>query len=425
MLSAAERLCERPAELGRQAGFTALTDELHGTWIRDMLRDGADMTLQAHRGSYKTTCAAVAMAVTMLLRPGMRIAFVRKTDDDAREVVATVRKLLEHPFTRVLAERIWDRPLTLVRATTLELTTSLAAAPDGCAQLTGLGLGGSITGRHFERIFTDDIVNMQDRVSKAERERTKLIYQELQNIKNRGGRIVNTGTPWHPEDAFSVMPPPVTWNCYDTGLISREELERLRGTMLPSLFAVNYELRHIPAESVLFPHPRTGADPSLAEGGLCHLDAAYGGSDSTAFTVLRRRNDTVYVYGRLWQQHAEEVIDEIAALQRRFLAGPVRCESNADKGYLARRLRERGVRTVSYHESMNKFVKIATFLKGAWERIVFTEGTDESYIRQITDFCEDAAHDDAPDSLACALRALGGREQGSRRLPALFKGGIP
>ena len=422
-LTAAERLWLRPAALGRAAGFTALTDALHGAWIRAMLRSGGDMTLQAHRGSYKTTCAAVAMAVTMLLRPGALVAFVRKTDDDAREVVAAVRKLLEHPFTRELAGRIWDVPLALTRGTTLELTTNLAGAPGGSAQLTGLGIGGSLTGRHFDLIFTDDIVNLQDRVSRAERERTKLFYQELQNIRNRGGRIVNTGTPWHPEDAFSVMPPPVVWTWRDTGLIGPAELAALRGSMSPSLFAVNYELRHVPAEGLLFPAPRTGAPDALAEEGLCHLDASYGGADGTAFTVARRRGDDICVYGRLWRRHADDLLDELAALCERFRTGPVRCESNADKGFLARRLRERGVRAVTYHESMNKHVKISTFLKGAWDRVVFTEGTDADYIREITDYCEDAAHDDAPDSLASALRALGGRDEEKRRIPALFGGG--
>ena len=85
-----------------------------------------------------------------------------------------------------------------------------------------MGINGSITGKHFDRIFTDDIVNVQDRTSKAERDRTKIVYQELQNIRNRGGRIFNTGTPWHKEDCFSLMPNIERYDCYSTGLISKE-----------------------------------------------------------------------------------------------------------------------------------------------------------------------------------------------------------
>ena len=56
------------------------------------------------------------------------------------------------------------------------------------------------------------------RLSQAERERTKLAYMELQNIKNRGGRFINTGTPWHKDDAFSIMPKPKRFDCYSTGI---------------------------------------------------------------------------------------------------------------------------------------------------------------------------------------------------------------
>ena len=63
-----------------------------------------------------------------------------------------------------------------------------------------------------------NIVNMKDRKSKAERERTKLVYQELINIRNPGGRIINTGTPWHKEDAFCLMPAAEKYDCYHTAV---------------------------------------------------------------------------------------------------------------------------------------------------------------------------------------------------------------
>ena len=41
-----------------------------------------------------------------------------------------------------------------------------------------------------------------------------------------------------------------------------------------------------------------------------------------------------------------------------------------------------------------------------WPNIRFIEGTDRAYISQILAYSPDAAHDDAPDSAACLLRAL-------------------
>ena len=61
---------------------------------------------------------------------------------------------------------------------------------------------------------------------------------------------------------------------------------------------------------------------------------------------------------------------------------------------------------MTYHESMNKHLKITTYLKGEWTKVVFVEGTDQEYINQICDYTEEAEHDDAPDSAASVIRLL-------------------
>ena len=218
-------LMNSPAAFGRRVGFSKLTDTLHNVWIRDMVLGEGDRTLQAHRGSYKTTSLTVGMSIISILFPHIRMAFMRKTDSDVKEIISQVRKILENPDSRALSKLIWGQEIRLVKSTATELNTNLAVSdPRGASQLTGIGTGGSLTGKHYDLIFTDDIVNVQDRVSRAERDRIKIIYQELQNIRNRdGGRIYNTGTPWHPEDAFSIMPKPVCYDCYRTGLISETE----------------------------------------------------------------------------------------------------------------------------------------------------------------------------------------------------------
>ena len=371
-----------------------------------MITGKTDKTLQAHRGSYKTTCVSLSLAILMILLPNKRILFMRKTDSDTKEVLAQVKKILETEQMMHISRSIYGVDMRLTTATANELSTNLTTDIKGTAQLTGLGLGSSITGKHFDRIFTDDIVNVSDRISRAERERTKLMYQELRNIINRGGRIFNTGTPWHEDDAFSVMPPAVQYDCYTTGLISDEELETIRSGMTAALFAANYELRHIASEDVIFLTPKTGASVELAKSGKCHIDAGYYGADTTAFTILRKSGDAIYVYGRLWHKHVDDCLDEIVADRQRMLAGSISVETNADKGYLARDLRKRGERVLEYHESMNKHIKIITYLKAVWDRVHFVEGTDREYIDQICDYSETAEHDDAADSLASAIREM-------------------
>ena len=402
-------LTKIPYKYGQAVGFNKL-QALHNEWLIDMIFGEDDETLQAHRGSYKTTCDSVAFAVIMILYPNDKTLFMRKTDNDIKEVITQTARILRHPVTLQIVKAIWGVDLRFMKASATDITTNLTNDPRGAAQLTGMGVGGSITGKHFDRIFTDDIVNVQDRISKAERERTKLIYQELRNIINRGGRIFNTGTPWHKDDCFQLMPNPKKFDYKRTGLISEQEIAEIKDAMLPSLFAANYELRHIAAEDVIFTNPVTGGDAAKVEqSNYCHIDAAYDGEDYTAFTICSKHDGKYYVFGKMWRKHVDDCEDEIINWRKRFNAGRIYCETNADKGYLAKDLRKRGERVIEYAETTNKFIKITSYLKAEWKNVVFVKGTDDAYIEQITDYNENADHDDAPDSLASIIRVLWGK----------------
>lgn len=412
-------LIHRPYKFGHLLGFTKLT-ELHNEWMKDMLCGKDDSTLQASRGTYKTTCVSIVLSEIVILLPNRRTMFMRKTDSDVKEVIKQVQKILMDPRTQALVNTIYGVNLKMVVQSATEVSTNLTTDIRGTSQLIGVGSGGSLTGKHFDRIFTDDIVNVQDRVSKAERERTKMVYQELQNIKNRGGRIFNTGTPWHEEDAFAIMPAAKKYDCYHKEIVPilpKAELDKLRRGMLPSLFAANYELRFVASEDVIFTNPQLDGDPAMVEQGISHVDAAYGGEDYTALTIGKEVDGTIYIYGRLWRKHVDDVVDEIVKLHDSFLCGKMYCENNGDKGYLGKDLRKRGIRVSIYHETMNKFLKIVTHLKGAWENVVFVKGTDKAYIHQVCDFTESADHDDAPDGLSSVVRILRKKQNADNFVP--------
>lgn len=406
-------LISKPYKLGHLLGFTKLKP-IHNRWIIKMIKGKEDKTLQASRGTYKTTCVSIALALIMILLPNKRIMFMRKTDTDVKEVIKQVAKILKSPQIQVFVQAIYGIQLRLVVESATEISTNLTSDIKGTSQLIGIGMGSSLTGKHFDIIFTDDIVNINDRISKAERERTKTIYQELQNVKNRGGRIFNTGTPWAKNDCFSIMPEAEKYNCYHDEIkeiISDEELAELKKNMLPSLFCANYELRHIASEDIIFDNPQTGADIcNIEQAKYCHIDAAYGGEDSTAFTVCKKYNGKYYVLGKIWQKHVDNCEDEIISIRKQYNIGRILCENNGDKGYLAKELKKKGERVVSYHEDMNKFLKITTYLKNVWKDVIFVEGTDKDYIDMICDYNENAEHDDAPDSLASIIRKLWGRK---------------
>lgn len=396
-----------PKDIAVAIGYDKLTP-LHNAWIKDMVFGEGDKTLQAHRGSYKTTCICIAFAFICVLFPADRTIFLRKTDDDVAEVMRATAAILQTDYFKSIAMTLYGVEL-VVSNTYGWATTNLKLGVSGAAQVVGLGCGGSLTGKHADRVFTDDIINVKDRVSAAERERIKLIYQELQNIRNRGGRIFNTGTPWHKDDAFQLMPNIEMHDCYSTGLMTREEIQAVRASMSPSLFAANYELKHIADEEAMFSEPRFFSDPAMLRDGIGHIDAAYGGADGTAFSAIQMVDDSIYAYIRLWpSKHVDDCLGEIISLCKALCIGTIYNEKNSDKGYLNKAIRLKGHPSIGYSEDTNKFIKISTHLRSVWGNVQFLDceayPLDADALNQILDYNENAAHDDMPDSLASVIR---------------------
>lgn len=399
-------LWNEPYKIGHWVGFGDLTT-LHNEWLRSFLYADEDQTLLAHRGSYKTTDLSLFLAIHIVIQPNENVMFFRKTDDDVTEVVTQAKKILQSGVMQRIVSDLYGTDLQLLKSNNSEIHTNLCTSTKGVSQVVGLGIGTSITGKHADIVVTDDIVNLKDRISRAERERTKIQYMELQNICNRGGRFINTGTPWHKEDAISIMPNVKRYDCYSTGLISREKLEQLRQGMSDSLFAANYELKHIADKDAMFKSPQFTKEKELIYGGLAHIDAAYDGADGTAFTILNKLKDgRIIGFGKRWDKHVDDCLSEIGIYHRSLRAGSISCEKNADKGYLAKELRGLGYHVDPYSESMNKFVKISTYLRSNWKNIAWLEDTDPEYINEILDYSEFAEHDDSPDSAASILRKM-------------------
>lgn len=398
-----------PCKIGHWVGFKDLT-ELHNMWLRSFLYAKDNQTLLAHRGSYKTTDLSLFLALHPVLHPNQNIIFFRKTDTDVVEVIKQSEKILESGCMAQIVRNLYGTDLFFTKHADSEFSTNLCTSARGVSQVLGLGIGTSITGKHADVVVTDDIVNLKDRISRAERERTKIQYMELQNICNRDGRFINTGTPWHKDDAISIMPNIQRYDCYSTGLITREKLEELRQGMSDSLFAANYELKHIADKDAMFKEPKFTADESLIYGGMAHIDAAYDGEDGTAYTIFNKLKDgRVIGFGKRWDKHVDDCLSEISVYHRLLQAGSISCEKNADKGYLAKELRELGFLVKPYSESMNKFVKISTYLRSNWKSIIWLKDTDSEYINEILDYNEFANHDDSPDSAASLLRKMSKR----------------
>ena len=176
------------------------------------------------------------------------------------------------------------------------------------------------------------------------------------------------------------------------------------------------------SEGALFTkYPEYTEDETLLYDGIAHVDAAYGGSDGTAFTCAHRIGDRIYMFGKLRQQHVDTLMDVFMEDMNRLRCSPVYMERNADKGFVGREFHRKGQLVRQYDEHENKFKKIATFLRKWWPNIVFLHGTDKRYVEQIMAYNEGAEHDDAPDSASCCCRILDNKSGATYKSP-LFGG---
>ena len=159
------------------------------------------------------------------------------------------------------------------------------------------------------------------------------------------------------------------------------------------------------SEGALFTtYPEFTDDETLLYEGVAHIDAAFGGADGSALTCANRVGDKLYLYGKLRQAHIDTLMDFYSAETRRLRCSPILIETNADKGFVAQQFIRKGDHMTVYDETMNKFFKIATYLRKWWKNIVIVKGTDKAYLEQIMSYAEDAEHDDAPDSAASICR---------------------
>lgn len=261
-----------------------------------------------------------------------------------------------------------------------------------------------IQGATFEYVYGDEITTWSQDVFEMLKSRLRCAHSKFDGTCN----------PDHPHHWFKKFLDSdadtyhQAYTIYDNPFLTAEFVKNLEKEYAGTVLFDRYILgKWAASEGALFTvYPKFTSDPAFLFNGIAHVDAAYGGSDSTAFTCGRRIGDTIYLYGRLWQAHVDTVMGAILTDMRRLRCSPIHLEVNADKGYLAREFQRMGELTSMYAEHQNKFFKIATSLRKWWPNIVFLEGTDRAYIEQIMAYTETAEHDDAPDSAACICRLL-------------------
>jgi hypothetical protein len=407
-------VAEYPHLIGHMVGKKKLT-ALHSRWIHSLWDKEEHTSLMAHRGAFKTTaCSEVGVVNHLLWHPDDRICMIRETWTEANNTLKTISNYMQSELVQELFRAIHDAyPIaTTDRDGRLVFSFKRSITKEG--SVDAYGVDTVPTGSHYDVVLVDDAITIRDRFSRAKRERTVENLLEIKmNILDPGKFMRCVGTPWHKEDAWRILPRPLKYDVYSTGILTPEQIEEKREGMTGPMFSANYELEHTASDDMLFAEPEFGAWVASSQRIYAQLDAAYGGKDTNALTVMQRRPDGgIQAYGKVFSGHVNKRIEEIQRVCDIRGARMLIMESNSDRGFSADILRKFGeqdgavLRTNTYHEKQDKHVKISSYLGHHWHDIVWDSRTDEDYMSQVTDYVEDAAPDDAPDSAASLLREV-------------------
>ena len=115
-----ELFYRKPHLLGHLAGKKKLK-EIHGKWIRYFWTAGPSQhrSIQAHRGSYKTTSIIeIGTVWSLLFHPDQKIGIGRKTFSEASDTIKTISQILilPQPGSAELCGRRWAKACARVPA---------------------------------------------------------------------------------------------------------------------------------------------------------------------------------------------------------------------------------------------------------------------------------------------------------------------
>lgn len=411
-----EEILINPHKLGWWLGY-GLLNEVHGSWIKKTWggNHDRDYLLLAHRNSFKTTSIVIVGVVWYLLfNPNASILLVRKSAEASQALMALIRNLYRTEKMRYLYQAMGLGKGFFLREdkkNRLILSTAKHKRPEANVEVISVGTKG-VTGRHYDRIHLDDVVDEVDMNSQKEREGTKLFYHNLKSVIMPGQCITATGTPWHCNDLYSLFTNVDRYpiGSVDIPFFSEDELQKIKSVLPPYQFSSQYDLSFSDNEKLLFREPVMTSEWMEQVPVYGHVDCAYGGGDFNALTIIQlTSNGVVNVLGKLFRGHIVNHYDDIGREVEKYDVKGLYLEENFDKGLVAKDLRAQGIPVWSYQETVSKYAKITSILYRYWSVLRFSKNCDAGYLQQITEYRNGVANDDAPDSLASLLMQLNWR----------------
>jgi hypothetical protein len=365
-------------------------------------------SLKGHRGSYKTTAIVIIGCILrMLFEPNVRIGIIRKSFTKSSEILTAISKMMQIAHIKQifkLAHGEEPKP-TKDSANVLSFNFKTIITPEN--NINAYGIHQDFIGKHFDIIICDDFITLEDRISQAERDKTKIHLEELtNNILDPGKLIMYLGTVWHRNDGWVLCPDALCFDWKITKIMTEETIQEKKTSMTRIMFEANYNLSHVASDEQMFVEAKwLRWNYHYKKKVYGHIDAKYSGNHTNGLCFMVEKDDgRIQAIGFCFHEHVNDKLDFIVKKYKKYFCSQFFCEDNADKGFLAEKLIKKGMNVETYHESMNKHVKIEDYGYPNWDNIDWDVDTDPEYISQILDYEEGEEPDDCADNFSSLIR---------------------
>ncbi len=271
----------------------------------------------------------------------------------------------------------------------------------------------SLRGRHPDGTIMDDPVTEDDE-SEATRKLVKKKYSEIYKLCPN---IAIIGQPVHKFDLYAELRPilkkmEVPWGSIPE-LDANLDLQLAAGISAESISA-SYHLKVISEGTTPFDNIKYVEKFPTGDRAVAWLDPAFKGTgkDTTALSIVKAHFDGVAVLGKVWKKawnHClEEMIPHLVACNVKIIM--IECNSLGDQPVIMMRQLFKAHNLaigVQGHDSvLNKHSKIMS--AGAYAHLIhLSKESDRGYTSQVIHYEYGSEPDDAPDSLASCLQAIG------------------
>ena len=179
----------------------------HKDMLRYFCNDDDSQLILWPRGHQKSTLLAFWCAWWVVKHPDTSILYASATAELAELQLGLIKQILESKFVKKYWPELYPEASEFIWRNNAITTGHWKRSIEGMRDYTvkAVGVGGTITGQHYDVILLDDLVEEKNSEGKTERGKVSRWFSFLTSIINDAGITKAVGTRYHPKDLYDEM----------------------------------------------------------------------------------------------------------------------------------------------------------------------------------------------------------------------------